>query len=186
MTPLRALVSAVLATAALSGCRAATPASSVRYYPVPTAPGQAALPFSSAVRVGELLVLAGQIGTDSTGRLVPGGIEAETRQTLENIRAALGRAGASMDQVIKCTAMLADMSEWDRMNRVYVTYFRPDRLPARSAFGTSGLARGARIELECWAAVEVRSSHAIFSDTTGRVATALADPGAPPPTARVR
>ena len=105
---------------------------------------------ASAVRVGDMLYLSGQIGVDSTGRLVPGGIEAETRQTLENIRAALADAGSSMDRVVKCTAMLADMAEWEAMNRVYVTYFT--NLPARSAFGANGLARGARIELECWAA----------------------------------
>lgn len=145
-------VLAVLGLGSAAGCRPAAPRPAVEYFPVPVAPGQAALPFSSAVRVGSLLVLAGQIGTDSTGRLVPGGIEAETRQALENVRVALARAGASMDQVVKCTAMLADMAEWERMNRVYVTYFRADRLPARSAFGTSGLARGARVELECWAA----------------------------------
>lgn len=133
------------------GCRpAGTPV--VQYFPLPQRPGQSAWPFSSAVRVGDMLFLAGQIGTDSTGTLVPGGIEAETRQTLENIKAALQRAGSSMDRVVKCTAMLADMGEWDRMNRVYVTYFRSDRLPARSAFGANGLARGARVELECWAA----------------------------------
>ena len=151
--PVRRGVVAALAFATVGvvagACRSAR--GGVEYYPVPTAAGQAPLPFSSAVRVGELLFLAGQIGTDSTGQLVAGGIEAETRQTLENVRAALSRAGASMDDVVKCTAMLADMGEWDRMNRVYVTYFRADRLPARSAFGASGLARGARVELECWA-----------------------------------
>lgn len=134
-----------------AGCRpAASPI--VQYYPVPQAAGQRPWPFSSAVRVGDMLFLAGQIGTDSTGTLVPGGIEAETRQTLANIAAALARAGSSMDRVVKCTAMLADMGEWDRMNQVYVTWFRADRLPARSAFGANGLARGARVELECWAA----------------------------------
>ena len=133
------------------GCRpAASPI--VQYFPVPQPPGQSPWPFSSAVRVGDMLFLAGQIGTDSTGALVPGGIEAETRQTLVNIAAALAHAGSSMDRVVKCTAMLADMGEWDRMNRVYVTFFRADRLPARSAFGANGLARGARVELECWAA----------------------------------
>ena len=136
----------------VSGCRPAASRPVAQYYPLPTAPGQAPLPFSSAVRVGDLLVLSGQIGTDSSGRLVPGGIEPETRQTLENVLAALARAGRSMDDVVKCTAMLADMGEWERMNAVYVTYFRAGRLPARSAFGASGLARGARVELECWAA----------------------------------
>jgi reactive intermediate/imine deaminase len=141
---------------ATTACRSAPAGRDVTYFPAPVWPGQAPLPFSSAVRVGDLLLLSGQIGTDSTGRLVPGGIEAETRQTLENIRAALTRGGASMDQVVKCTAMLADMAEWDRMNRVYVTYFQPGRFPARSAFGTSGLARGARMELECWATAGAR------------------------------
>jgi 2-iminobutanoate/2-iminopropanoate deaminase len=104
------------------------------------------------VRVGNMLYLSGQIGTDSTGRVVSGGIEAETRQTMENIKAAVKRGGSSMDRVIKCTAMLADMADWPAMNRVYVSYF-PNHLPVRSAFGTSGLALGARVEIECWAAM---------------------------------
>jgi 2-iminobutanoate/2-iminopropanoate deaminase len=120
----------------------------VEYFPFAGAAGQQRLPFSGAVRVGSVIYLSGQIGSDSTGRLVAGGIEMETRQALENIRALLGRVGSSMDRVVKCTAMLADMSEWEAMNRVYVTYFTR-HLPARSAFGSTGLARGARIELEC-------------------------------------
>ena len=101
--------------------------------------------------MGPLLYLSGQIGMDSTGHLVPGGISAETRQVLENIRTELERGGSSLDRVVKCTAMLADMADWPAMNRTYVTFF-PRHLPARSAFGASGLALGARIELECWAA----------------------------------
>jgi 2-iminobutanoate/2-iminopropanoate deaminase len=112
--------------------------------------GGAKLPFSAAVRVGTMLYLSGQIGTDTTGRLVPGGIEAETRQTMENIKATVERGGSSMDRVVKCTAMLADMADWPAMNRVYVGYFSGN-LPARSAFGASGLALGARVEIECWA-----------------------------------
>jgi 2-iminobutanoate/2-iminopropanoate deaminase len=111
-------------------------------------------PFSPAVRVGNLILLAGQIGTsgaDATGALVPGGIEAETRQTMENIKTALAAVGSSMDKVVKCTVMMADMAEWDRMNAVYRTYFAPGRLPARSAFGANGLALGARVEIECLA-----------------------------------
>jgi reactive intermediate/imine deaminase len=104
------------------------------------------------VRAGGLLVLAGQLGTDTTGALVPGGIEAETRQALENVRATLARAGATADDVVRCAVMLADVADWEGMNRVYATFFRADRLPARSAFATGGLALGARVEIECWAA----------------------------------
>lgn len=119
--------------------------------------GGAKLPFSAGVRVGSMLYLSGQIGTDSTGRLVPGGIEAETRQTMENIKAAVERGGSSMDRVVKCTAMLADMADWPAMNRVYVGYFSGN-LPARSAFGASGLALGARVEIECWAVMPEREA----------------------------
>ena len=115
-------------------------------------PGAPSLPFSEAVRVGDMLYLSGQLGTDSTGKLVPGGIGPETRQTLSNIAAALTRHGSSLDQVIKCTVMLADITEWAAMNEVYVTFFRSHR-PARSAFGASGLALGARLELECMALI---------------------------------
>lgn len=108
------------------------------------------MPFSDAVRVDDLLILSGQVGEDSTGKLVAGGIAAETRQTMENIKAVLERNGATMDDIIKCTAMLQDISEWQSMNEVYRPYFTT-HLPARSAFGASGLALGARIELECWA-----------------------------------
>jgi 2-iminobutanoate/2-iminopropanoate deaminase len=113
-------------------------------------PGTRPLPFSEAVRVGDMLYLSGQLGTDSTGRLVPGGIGPETRQALTNIADVLERHGSSLDQVVKCTVMLADIGEWAAMNEVYLTFFRSHR-PARSAFGTSGLALGARLEVECMA-----------------------------------
>ena len=110
-------------------------------------------PFSPAVRVGDLLLLSGQIGTsaNAAGGVVPGGIGPETRQTLENIRDVLERSGSSLDRVVKCTVMLADMREWDAMNAVYATFF-PRQKPARSAFGATGLALGARVEIECIAA----------------------------------
>ena len=111
------------------------------------------VPFSEAVRVGNMLYLAGQIGTDAAGSVVPGGIAAETRQAMENIRAALERYGSSLDRVVKATVMLADMAEWGEMNQVYVTYF-DEHLPARSAFGAAGLALGARVEIECIAVVK--------------------------------
>lgn len=117
-----------------------------------TSPAMAGLPFSEAVRVGNLLFLSGQLGRDASGRIVPGGIAAETRQTMENIKAALERHGASLDRVVKVTVFMADMAEWAEMNRVYVTYF-PNHLPARSALGANGLALGARVEIECIAVV---------------------------------
>lgn len=110
-------------------------------------PGGRVLPFSDAVRVGNLLFLSGKLGTTEDG-LAPGGIAGETRQALENIRASLERHGSSMDRVVKCTVFLADMAEWEQMNEVYVTFFG-DNLPARSALGASGLALGGRVEIEC-------------------------------------
>ncbi len=117
-------------------------------------PERSQAPFSEAVRFGRWLVLSGQLGRDpATGRLVEGGIEAETKQTLENIKRTLEKYGSSLDRVVKCTVMLADMAEWERMNKVYISYF-PKNRPARSAFGVSGLAGGARVEIECWAVVD--------------------------------
>jgi len=109
------------------------------------------LPFSDAVRVGGMLVLSGQIG-NLPGRfeLAPGGIEAETRQMMDNIAHVLNAAGRSFDDVFKCLVMLADMDDWPAFNRVYVDYFRPGRLPARSAFAARALALDARVEMECW------------------------------------
>lgn len=119
-----------------------------------TSPERAQAPFSEAVRVGNLLFLSGQLGRDpKTGKLAEGGIEAETRQCLENIKSTLEKYGSSLDKVIKATVMLADISEWAKMNSVYVTYF-PKNKPARSAFGVSGLAGGARVEIEVIAYIE--------------------------------
>ena len=139
----------VLALAGVTALPAQT--REAEFFPMPGGSG-GGLPFSEAVRTGNLLFLSGQLGTDASLKLVPGGIKAETRQALENIRAVLERHGSSLDRVIKCTAMLADMQEWGAMNEVYVTFF-PKHLPARSAFGTTGLAMGARMELECIATV---------------------------------
>jgi len=109
-------------------------------------------PFSQAVVAGDLIFLSGQLGTPpGSGQVVSGGIEAETKQTMQNIKATLERYGSSMDNVAKCTVFLADMAEWSRMNSVYVTFF-PNHKPARSALGASGLALGARVEIECIAA----------------------------------
>lgn len=129
-----------------SACASRTP--EIQFLSRPDAPG----PFSESVRVDDLVFLSGVLGTDSTGRLVPGGIGPETRQALENIKSALARVGLDMSHVVKCTAMLADIAEWPAMNAVYVTYF-PGPKPARSAMGGLQLVRNARMELECIAAI---------------------------------
>jgi len=110
------------------------------------------LPFSDAVRVNGLLILSGQIGNlPGSTQLAPGGIKAEARQALENVKRILEANGSSMDKIVKCTVMMADISEWADFNEIYVSYF-PGNKPARSAFGSSGLAYDGRLELECWAA----------------------------------
>lgn len=108
-------------------------------------------PFSSAVRAGNLLFISGQIGTrieNGAPVLVTGGIDAEARQTLDNIRAIVAKAGTSMDRIVKCSVMLADMSEWPRFNQIYASYF-PGPKPARAAWGANGLALNARVEVDC-------------------------------------
>jgi 2-iminobutanoate/2-iminopropanoate deaminase len=143
MQPIRLLAMTVVLGACASSHAAAPP---VEYVPAPM-PGA---PFSSAVVVGSMIYLSGQLGADSTGHLVPGGIRAETAQAIRNIAAILQAHGSSLDRVVKCTAMLADIQEWPALNEVYTTFFK-SHLPARSAFATAGLVRGARIELECTA-----------------------------------
>jgi 2-iminobutanoate/2-iminopropanoate deaminase len=112
----------------------------------------AGLPFSDAVRVGDVLYLSGQLGiVPGKMELVPGGIEAETRQMMEHIGRILKANGLGFDDVFKCLVMMGDMAQWGAFNKIYVGYFKPDRLPARSAFGAAGLALGAAVEMECWA-----------------------------------
>ena len=138
----------LLAAAALLGCTPGAQRPAVEHL---TSPGLESLnlPFSEAVRVGDTLYLSGQVGNlPGTLELAPGGIEGETRQTLENIKATLERHGSSLDRVVKCTVFLADIDELPRLNEVYRTYF-PTNPPARSAVAGSGLALGARVEIEC-------------------------------------
>ncbi len=110
-------------------------------------------PFSDVVEVGDLYFLAGQIGMDhSTRMLVPGGIRAETRQACENIKAVLEQHQLTLDDVVKCTVILASMEEFAAFNDVYRNYF--PRKPARTTFAASGLARDARVEID---AIAVKS-----------------------------
>lgn len=118
------------------------------------APSPSPLPvFSPAVRTGNLVFLSGQIGNrPGTLELVPGGIGPETEQALTGIRDLLHRIGLGMEDVVKCTVFLADIEDYQAMNEVYARFF-PEDPPARSTLAASGLALGARIEIECIAAM---------------------------------
>ncbi|OPZ56054.1 MAG: Enamine/imine deaminase [Synergistetes bacterium ADurb.Bin520] len=105
-------------------------------------------PYSQAVKVGGLVFVSGQIGLDpATGNMVPGGVEAETRQVLGNIRAILEGCGLGMERIVKTTVFLADMNDFAVMNGVYGSLI-PEPYPARSAVQVSALPKGARVEIE--------------------------------------
>jgi 2-iminobutanoate/2-iminopropanoate deaminase len=112
----------------------------------------ATLPFSEAVKVNDTLYLSGQLGNiPGSLKLAPGGMPAEARQAMNNIKAVLQAHGYAMSDLVKCTVMLADIAEWGTFNDIYKTYF-DKQFPARSAFAASGLALGARVEVDCIAA----------------------------------
>ncbi len=105
-------------------------------------------PYSQAVRAGDFVFAAGQIGLDpATGRLVEGGVAEQTRQALRNLQAVLEAAGASLQQVVKTTVFLQDMNDFAAMNAVYATFF-PSEPPARAAVQAAALPKGALVEIE--------------------------------------
>ncbi len=111
-----------------------------------------AFPLSEAVQVGNIIYLSGQLGIDESGRaLVAGGIEPETKRTMDRIGNTLAKYDLDHDALFKCTVMLADIDDFAAFNAVYKSYFKPGRYPSRSAFQTAGLVLGARVEVECWA-----------------------------------
>lgn len=107
-------------------------------------------PFSEAVRAGDFLIVSGQVGLTPDK---PATFEEQTHHALDGVAAILGRHGASMDNVVKCTVLLTDMGKFAAFNDIYVSYFKPGRLPTRTAMGVSALAIGAAVEVECWAYV---------------------------------
>lgn len=145
------VVLATLIALLMSASRAdaAALAPPVEHFGRPAVNGQP-LPFSDAVRVGDILYLSGQIGIGPDGKL-PAGIEAQTRAALDNVGAILKRSGVGYGNVFHCTAMLSDMKLWPSFNKAYLEYFPEPPLPARSAFGANGLALGALVEIECQA-----------------------------------
>jgi 2-iminobutanoate/2-iminopropanoate deaminase len=105
-------------------------------------------PYSQAVAAGELVFCAGQVGLDpASGRLVPGGVEAETARVLENLAAVLAAAGLELGDVVKTTVYLVDLGEFAAMNAVYARYFSAP-YPARATVGVAALPAGARVEIE--------------------------------------
>jgi 2-iminobutanoate/2-iminopropanoate deaminase len=106
-------------------------------------------PLSQAIAAGGFVFCSGQLPVDpATGKLVPGGIEDQTRQVLKNLSAVLEAGGSSLDQVVKCTVLMTDLSEFAAMNKVYAEFFKAP-CPARATFQVGGLALGAKIEIEC-------------------------------------
>ncbi|GAA4743503.1 hypothetical protein GCM10023264_05890 [Sphingomonas daechungensis] len=142
------LIASVILLMSAGAAQAAPP--TVEYFPAPGAITGRPAPFSSAVRVGDVMYLSGQIGIGPDGKL-PETFEGQAKQTMENVGAALKARGLDWGDVFKCTVMIADMKNWPAFNAVYVPYFPEGKLPARSAFGASGLALGAQLELECLA-----------------------------------
>lgn len=121
-------------------------ASGIDFYNKGNEPGR---PFSLAVRAGDYVFVSGQLGTGPNGLVK--GFEAQSKQAMDNIAAILKGFNLGMDDVIKCTIMIADMAKWADFNKIYASYFKPERLPARSAFGANGLALGGEVEVECMA-----------------------------------
>jgi len=111
-------------------------------------------PYSVANRIGNLVFTAGQLGLDpQTGELALGGIEAETHQSLTNIRNVLEAAGSSLSQVVKTTVFLRDMNDFTRMNAIYGQFFT-ENFPARSTVQVAALPKGGAVEIETVAVVE--------------------------------
>tara|TARA_B100000886_G_scaffold314860_1_gene252421 strand:+ start:860 stop:1318 length:459 start_codon:yes stop_codon:yes gene_type:complete len=110
-------------------------------------------PFSDAAIVGNIIYVSGQIGSiPGTREVVKGGISAETMQTLDNIKMILNDLGSNPNKIFKCLCMLDNIDDYADMNNAYITFFNSrDKLPSRSTFAGSGLALGAKIEIECWA-----------------------------------
>ena len=144
-----ALATGVIAMTSATPSDAAPQRPVIEHYGTPTMNGQR-LPFSRAVRVGDVLYLSGAIGRGPDGK-PPEGIEAQTKATMDDIGETLKLAGLGFDRIFHCTAFLADMKDWPAFNKVYVGYFPDGPLPARSAVGVNGLALGALLEIECQA-----------------------------------
>jgi 2-iminobutanoate/2-iminopropanoate deaminase len=147
----RTLIASSLVT--VLGCASARPTAApapTSLLPIFVIPNSPTSPFSPVVRVGNILFVSGQLGA---GGAAAGGIKGETTAAMTRISELLKQAGSSLERVAKCTVMLADMNDWAAMNEAYIAFF-PTKRPARSSFGTNGLAMGGHVEIECIATVD--------------------------------
>ena len=111
-------------------------------------------PYSVAIRTGNLVFTSGQLGLNpATGDLAPGGIEAETRQSLTNLRNVLADSGSALDAVVKTIVFLEDMADFPKMNAVYAEFF-PENPPARSTVQVAALPKNGAVEIEVVALVK--------------------------------
>ncbi len=119
------------------------------------APADNRYPFSEAVRVGDTIYLAGQLGIGPDGLVQ--GFDAQVRQMMDNVAATLRKLDLGMEHLVKCTVFMADLSKWQAFNAIYVEYFEPGFYPARAAFGATELALGAEVEIDCIACAPARA-----------------------------
>lgn len=141
------LTIAIAASLALTTSFAAASATNPQDGLVHYSTGEGKYPFSPAVKAGNTVYLSGQIGADANG--IGKDFDTQARLAMDNVLSAAKLAGIGPDHIAKCTVMLADMKNWDAFNKIYRTYFQPGQFPARSAFGVTGLALGAALEVEC-------------------------------------
>ena len=143
---MRKIPFAVALAAAALCLHVPAPAAEAEYYSQP----DSKLPFSEAVRAGDFLYVSGQVGqgkdADPTAAF-----KAAAHNAMDSISKILTAHGSSLDHVVQCTVMLADMKLWPAFNEVYTTYFKPGHMPARNAFGVTALAFGAPVEVACFA-----------------------------------
>jgi 2-iminobutanoate/2-iminopropanoate deaminase len=139
-------IHAMTAAAALAFLLPSAYGAGLEYYSTP----QSKLPFSEAVRAGDFLYVSGQIGTAKDADPAAA-FKAASHGAMDSISKILTAHGSSLDHVVQCTVMLADMKQWPSFNEVYATYFKPGHMPARNAFGVTALAFDAPVEVACFA-----------------------------------
>ena len=142
---MKQIIKTLFATVCFLGAATAVNAESGPvYYPKSTG-----APYSKAVQVDNTLYISGLLGTGKDG--LSDDFKTQVTQVMENLKSTLSDFNLTSADVFKCTVMIDEMASWPEFNEIYITYFEPDRLPARSAFGTNGLPANAFVELECLA-----------------------------------